>query len=468
MKDDAAHWGEGVCVDPGGLKGHDGYMNREDESAAGATMAERNEDTDNHRVSTTFRDVGMLATVFNNLPVAVFCKDASNDFRIILWNKKNAEITGISAEEALGKTDYDLFIKETADFFRNIDKVVLSNGKLLDVPEEKMDSPNMGKIYLHTIKVPIVDPERGLKLILGICEDITEKKKAQEQLRELGENLSEKEKQLLKLNENLSHANEELKATQLQLIQAEKMESVGRLAAGVAHEVKNPLALLLMGVEYLSDGLDHGDPHVPQVLIEMREAVDRADNIIRGLVDFSSSRQLDLKATELNSFVQNALLLVRHELTRSNIKVVKHLGSDIPKVMIDKAKMEQVLVNLFINAIHAMEGHEGGKLEVRTSAKNLKRGETSHDEGSRSGHQMRSGDRVVTIEILDTGTGIPDDKIEKIFDPFYTSKPTGIGTGLGLTVVKKIVELHNGSLEIQNRQAKGVRATLTFKACDES
>ena len=166
--------------------------------------------------------------------------------------------------------------------------------------------------------------------------------------------------------------------------------------------------------------------------------------------------------------MKHALLLVRHELTRRNIEVVTDLEPDLPKVLIDSGKMEQVVVNLLTNALHAMDGKESGRLEVRTHSKTLTSSDTAHDEGARSAHQFRPGNEVVELEILDTGTGIADEKVGKIFDPFFTTKATGVGTGLGLTVVKKIVELHKGSLKIQNRQAEGVRATITLKAYDES
>ncbi|MFV1994278.1 MAG: ATP-binding protein [Verrucomicrobiales bacterium] len=421
------------------------------------------------RVVVAERKARLLHEVIESLPVAVFCKDVADDYRFILWNRKNEEILGIKEEDALGKTDYDLFSAETAEFFRKIDKVVMSNEQMLDIREEIVDSPTLGKIFLHTMKVPVKDPESGLNLLLGIAQDITERKKAQEQVQRLGEDLSVKERELLEANESLSSANEELKATQLQLIQAEKMESVGRLAAGVAHEVKNPLALLLMGVEYLSSGgIDFSDDNVPEVLREMSQAIERADAIIRGLVDFSSSHRLDLKPTEVNSFVENALLLVRHELTRESICVEKHLAPDLPLALIDAAKMEQVLVNIFINAAHAMESSEKRSLEVLTYESVLGDEAVAHDEGARSAFHLRPGDPVVVMEILDTGAGIPEEKIDKIFDPFFTTKATGRGTGLGLTVVKKIIDLHSGMIEIQNRATAGVCVTITLRAHDDS
>ncbi|MCB1062996.1 MAG: PAS domain-containing protein, partial [Verrucomicrobiae bacterium] len=131
--------------------------------------------------------------------------------------------------------DHQIFSKESAEYFRQVDESVIKRGKLIDVPEEIVDTGD-GEVWLHTVKVPVDDKIGGRTLIVGISEDITERVRAREQLERLNRNLSEK--------------NKELESTQLQLIQAEKMESVGRLAAGVAHEVKNPLALLLMGVEY--------------------------------------------------------------------------------------------------------------------------------------------------------------------------------------------------------------------------
>ena len=121
----------------------------------------------------------LLSHIIENLPVAVFCKDVSDDYRFLLWNKKNQEITGIAEEDAIGKTDYDLFSKEAADFFRQVDTMVMDRGELLDIPEEKILSPVMGKIIAHTVKVPVVDMESGYNLLLGITEDITARKQAQ-------------------------------------------------------------------------------------------------------------------------------------------------------------------------------------------------------------------------------------------------------------------------------------------------
>jgi PAS domain S-box-containing protein len=410
----------------------------------------------------------LLSVILNSMPLAVFVKDVSNGFRFVLWNKKNAEITGIGEKEALGKTDYDIFQKETADYFRQVDKMVMDRGEMLDIAEEKILSPTLGKRFVHTVKLPVTDEAHDINLIVGITEDITEVKAAREELKRLDMELGAKEKVLETFNRKLKQSGEELRSTQLQLIQAEKMESVGRLAAGVAHEVKNPLALLLMGVEYLQGGVEPGDVNVTVILKEMREAIERADGIVRGLVDFSSSRQLDLKPASINSLLEHALLLVRHELTRNSVRVEKELSADLPRVLIDNAKLEQVVVNLFMNAVHAMDGEGSGRLTVRTSEKTLTADDIRHDEGARSKEVMHAGERVVLVDIIDDGHGITEDKVASIFDPFFTTKPTGKGTGLGLTVVKKIIELHRGDLKIQNRgDEEGVRVTITLRIADE-
>ena len=403
--------------------------------------------------SATGRSLGVLPeneafleAVIDNLPVAMFVKDADADYRFVLWNKKQEEVTTIRKEKALGKQDKDLFSKDSATYFREVDESVVKRGKMIDVPEEIVDT-DAGEIWLHTVKVPIRDERGGRSLIVGISEDITERVKARAQLE--------------KLNLDLTEKNRELEATQLQLIQAEKMESIGRLAAGVAHEVKNPLALLLMGVEYLSSGVEPDDPNVEEILTEMREAINRADKIIRGLVDFSSERQLALELTELPPLIEQSLLLVRHELTKGGVNVDIEFEKALPQVMIDGAKFEQVLVNLFINATHAMSKTARPKLEVRVFSEKLE--EVPRDEGARTAHHLRSGDEVLILEVKDNGCGISDENLQKIFDPFFTTKATGIGTGLGLSVVRKIIELHGGTISLRNRLLGGVSVKIILK-----
>lgn len=378
----------------------------------------------------------IVESVLDNLPVALFAKDATDDFRFILWNKKQEEVTTIRAEKALGKNDYHLFSQESADYFRSVDKAVIKRGSLMKVPEEIIETKNGREVHLRTVKIPVHDKESGRLLVVGISEDITEQVKSREQLE--------------RLNRHLVQANQELQQTQMQLIQAEKLESIGRLAAGVAHEVKNPLALLLLGVDYLSQGIEPDDPNVEKILQQMRDAVERADRIVRGLVDFSSQRSLSREPTQLSRVIDEVLLLVKHELTRSNTKVNVRIEKDLPLVFLDMSKFEQVLINLIINAVHAMAGVESKLIKIRARSESLE--EVVKNQGARKREVFRSGDRVVILEIIDNGHGIAPADANRLFDPFFTTKATGVGTGLGLSVARRIVELHGGELTLENRE----------------
>jgi signal transduction histidine kinase len=139
----------------------------------------------------------------------------------------------------------------------------------------------------------------------------------------------------------------------------------------------------------------------------------------------------------------------------------KSLDPTLPAVLLDRNKIKQVLVNVLTNAIHAMP--DGGTLTIRTYSRKLAREEVDHDAGLRLADRFRAGQTVVLTEIADTGCGVAEDKLVQVFDPFFTTKPTGKGTGLGLTVTKKIVELHGGNIELRNRKEGGVLVTLMFK-----
>ncbi len=377
----------------------------------------------------------IVESVLDNLPVAVFAKDSTDDFRFVLWNKKQEEVTTLRAAKALGRNDYDLFSQESADYFRSVDKAVIKRGKLMKVPEEIIETKNGREVHLRTVKIPVHDKETGRLLVVGISEDITEQVRSREQL-EL-------------LNSHLVATNKELQQTQMQLIQAEKLESIGRLAAGVAHEVKNPLALLLLGVDYLSQGIDPDDANVATILEQMRGAVDRADRIVRGLVDFSSQRSLMREATDLRGIIDEVLLLIKHELTRSTTCVTIKIDKDLPMVFLDMSKFEQVLINLIINAVHAMADSSSRHIKIQARADSLE--DVTKNEGARTREVLRSGDRVVILEIIDNGCGIAPSDSGRLFDPFFTTKATGLGTGLGLSVARRIVELHGGQLSLRNR-----------------
>jgi two-component system, NtrC family, sensor kinase len=234
-----------------------------------------------------------------------------------------------------------------------------------------------------------------------------------------------------------------LKEAQLKLIQAEKLESIGRLAAGVAHEVKNPLATLLMGLDYLAESFTDKGEDVAMTIAQMSEAIKRADAIIHGLLDFAASGQLEIAETSLNSVVEQSLLLVYHGLRQKRIHVIKQLAADLPRLRIDRRRIEQVLINLFANSIAAMPLN--GELRISTTMA-----------------KETDGRIRVVLSVEDNGPGIPPEVLPRVFDPFFSTKPTGMGQGLGLAVARNILDMHGGKIEMSNRPEGGARATVTL------
>lgn len=401
----------------------------------------------------------LLHTLLNNLPDRIYFKDEKSRFlRISKTVWEQFKIPG--PKEAIGKTDFDFFAPEHAATALKDEQEIMSTGQPILGKVEKEIHPDGSVTWAFTSKFPFKDKRGRIMGNFGISRDITEQKQAEEKLQQANTELALKQEQLQEALTELQESHEAIKSAQFQLIQAEKMQSVGRLAAGVAHEVKNPLAILRMGIDYLGKNLQKPDDETNLILTDMAEALRRADTIIMGLLDFAATRALDLVPHDVSAVLEQSLGLVRHEIGVS-IKVDRALARDLPPVKLDQNKIKQVFVNLLENAIHAMAA--GGTLTVRTSTRQLSAEDISPDQERRFGEQFRAGEQVVAAEVLDTGEGIPKDKLEKIFDPFFTTKPAGKGTGLGLTVAKKIVELHGGDLDIRNRPEGGVAVTLLFK-----
>ncbi|MFP4036566.1 MAG: ATP-binding protein [Desulfobacteraceae bacterium] len=220
----------------------------------------------------------------------------------------------------------------------------------------------------------------------------------------------------------------ELEDAHLQLVESEKIASVGRMAAGVAHEVNNPLAGILMYAEILKESLKDR----PQDLLDIQEIIDqtlRCKKIVAELLEFSRRSVGKVSAFQMEELVKKSLNLLIDQALFQDIEVNVELEPDMPEVIGDMGQLQQVLMNLFINAADAMEGK--GKLEVKAS--------------------FNSDDERFVIRVSDTGPGIPQGLRDKIFEIFFTTKPVGKGTGLGLSISKKIVEeLHGGSLSVDS------------------
>jgi PAS domain S-box-containing protein len=224
-----------------------------------------------------------------------------------------------------------------------------------------------------------------------------------------------------------------------QMSQTEKLTSLGLLAAGVAHEVNTPLAVISNYIQMLAKQMPEGDPR-HSIIEKIVKQTFRASEIVNNLLNFSRTGAAELVDIDVNRVVEETLSLVSHPLKTSQIQVVKQLGETLPAVRGSANKLQQVFLNLFLNARDAMPA--GGMLEVRTAAHN----------GS------------VEVEIADTGAGIPREHIHRIFDPFFTTKATGRGTGLGLSVSYGIIKEHAGKIDVRSTPGKGTSFHVEFPA----
>ena len=222
-----------------------------------------------------------------------------------------------------------------------------------------------------------------------------------------------------------------------QVFQNEKLTSLGLLAAGVAHEVNTPLAVISNYIQMLAKQLPSGDPR-HQLIEKVVKQTFRASEIVNNLLNFSRTGATEFTEVNLNAVVEEVLTLVAHPFRTAQVQVTRNLQQELPAVLGSTNKLQQVFLNLFLNARDAMPS--GGIVEIRTAAHN----------GS------------VEVEIIDTGGGISRENLNRIFDPFFTTKSSGRGTGLGLSVSYGIVKEHAGKVDVRSTPGKGTSFRLEF------
>lgn len=237
-----------------------------------------------------------------------------------------------------------------------------------------------------------------------------------------------------RLYESLRGQMDELRRTQDQLVQSAKLAAIGELSAGVAHEVNNPLTVVLGMSELLLRELPEGSAAARRVSTIMGEAT-RASRIVRGLLDFARRREPAREPVPAHELIDRAVELLDARLRRAGIDVERLYDAALPPVLVDRDQLTQVLLNLLGNAVDAMP--DGGTLTLETALVRDERG------------------AAATVSVTDTGTGIPEDQLERVFEPFFTTKPEGRGTGLGLSVSLGIVRRHGGVLEVRSKPGQG-------------
>jgi len=244
-------------------------------------------------------------------------------------------------------------------------------------------------------------------------------------------------------HQELSTYVQQLKESQDQLIQAEKLTSLGQMAASIAHEINNPLAGVLVYTRLLSKKLTEDTARKEEsldYLSKMESEVSRCSRIIRNLLDFARQTQPTLRLVDINQVIEQVLAMVGHQAQLQNVEVVKEFSPSLPKVMADFDQLQQIFTNLTLNAIQAMP--DGGRLTIRSSAV----------------------DGEVRIDVQDTGCGISKENMDKLFTPFFTTKAKGKGVGLGLAVAHGIIERHKGRIKVQSEVGKGTTFSVYLGA----
>jgi two-component system, NtrC family, sensor kinase len=228
----------------------------------------------------------------------------------------------------------------------------------------------------------------------------------------------------------------EIRDIQAQLIRSEKLASLGELVAGIAHEINNPLTGILVFTSLVSKD-PKLDPALKNDLETVVQQTQRCSRIVKGLLDFSRESVPQKKFTSLNSIMDMSLSLVERQVLFQNITIIKDYSNDIPDILLDPNQMEQIFINMILNAGQAM--HDGGTLHVRTG--------------------MTTDDLYEFVMISDTGCGIPEENLVKIFDPFFTTKANK-GTGLGLSISYGIINNHGGTIEVNSVVGSGTSFTI--------
>lgn len=337
--------------------------------------------------------------IIDSLPVGLYVID--RDYRIQIWNRKRETGTqGLRRDEVVGRPVFEVLTRQPAGQLRADFDRIFRTGEVQQMEIET--GAGADRRFFRITKIPMRLDGDLISHIITVGEDVTESHKIQQQI-----------------------------------LQSEKLAAIGQLAAGVMHEINNPLATIGACVAAIEGRLGaEAEPQVREYLHVIEREVERCTRIVDGLLDFSRPRPSGRhKAlTDLNEIVEETLFLLKHHQRFKRLEVVRALARDLPGVRADREQIIQVLMALMLNALDAME--HGGSLTLRT-----RRNPDREDE--------------VIAEVQDTGAGMAHAELTKIFEPFYTTKPPGRGTGLGLSICYGIMQDHGGRIEASSEPGRG-------------
>ena len=369
-----------------------------------------------------------LRLVLDTIPSRVFWKDLN--LKYLGCNKPFYQDAGLSSEnEIIGKDDYMMGWRNEAERYRADDLEVIRTGIPRIGYEEPQTTPKGDKIWLRTSKIPLKDEKGTIIGVLGTYEEITQSKKALEEKAKL----------------------------QLQLLQAQKLESVGRLAGGVAHDFNNKLQVIIGNTALAISDVEPGSS-VYNCLEQIHSAALQAADLVKKLLGFARKQVIKPVVLDINTTVSTTISMLRSTLPES-IDLLWTPGVNLWKVEMDPVQLDQVITNLVINAKDAITSGKG-RITIKTQNVIL-------DDEYCKKHQDIVPGRYVELSIIDNGCGMSRDVLDHLFEPFFTTKDPSRGTGLGLSTVYGIVKQNKGSISVYSEIGKGTAIKIYLPALEE-
>ena len=350
---------------------------------------------------------------FNNAPAAMYIRDLEN--RVVMVNQWGAQMFGHKPKDLIGMPVTLARRPEDAARIKMVDAELHRTGlpQIEEIVFDRQGNSSIGKCTIF----PIKDREGAISQVGALIFDVTEERRTQTQLA----------------------------ASQESLHQSEKLAALGQLLAGVAHELNNPLAIVLGRAAILKDKLA-GTPYVDSIQ-KLRDAADRCARIVKTFLAMARQTGPRRSNVQINELIEGAHDMTAYGLRTADIQFNQNLDPTLPAIEADEDQIVQLLINLIINAQHALEGRAGERrLTIRT--------------------KFDVEQRLAVIEVADNGPGVPADVAARIFEPFFTTKGIGEGTGLGLSVCKGMVEAHGGTLTLHQTKGGGATFRATFPLLD--
>lgn len=393
----------------------------------------------------------LLTTITDGLDEEIIL--INRDFKILWVNKKTKETNGFSENEIIGNACYKVTHHLNAPCQAPADicpiNEALKTGKSMNVTHRHFDKDN-NLFYVEISVYPLKDENGAINRFIHISRDITERMQMIEELKKAKDEIEKYSRNLETIVEQRTQklivANKELKNTEAHLIQSEKIAAIGKLAGGVAHEINNPLTVILNNcniLQLLLQEKKHVPPEIDDALKSIENAVSKCKRITKSLLEFSHAPADKFEPVSLNELIEKTIRLIEYEAPLNNIIIQKEFQPDLPKIIGNAQLLEQAVFNILSNSRWAIEkktDKKGGQIILKT-----------HREKNKA---------ILTIS--DTGIGIPKENLNKIFEAFFTSKAVDEGTGLGLSIVYTIIKKHSGKIEVESEINKGATFKITF------